>query len=80
MGATLLPAHYARTVSRVLVLMGFYPELAENFATDFVTSVNQEGWGSVTNDFFGWYVNSWQTPAYKGVDHRTRRHMGLRSP
>ena len=69
MGATLSQAHYSRTIDRALILMGFYPEVAEAFADRFVAQAEETGWDSAAERFSGWFVNGWVTRdyTYKGV-------------
>ena len=67
MGATLSQAHFSRTIDRALILMGFYPSVAEAFADRFAAQAEGTGWDSAAERFFGWFVNGWTTERYKGV-------------
>ena len=67
MGSTLSQAHFSRTIDRALILMGFYPDVAEAFADRFVAQAERTGWDSAAERFSGWFVNGWTTSVYKGV-------------
>ena len=67
MGSTLSPGHYGRTIERVLVLMGFYPDVAEGFTTRFVALAERTARFEATEEFFGWFVAGWSNERYNGV-------------
>ena len=67
MGSTLSQGHYARTLDRVLILMGFYPDVVREFTTDFVAQAEEREWYGVSNLFFGWRIFAFRDEQYKGV-------------
>ncbi|MYA50444.1 MAG: hypothetical protein F4Y25_06900 [Chloroflexi bacterium] len=67
MGALLPEGHYARTLDRVLVLMGFDEAAVESFTPRFIAAAQEtQGFGAVDR-FYGWHVSGWFTGVYKGV-------------
>lgn len=67
MGSTLSSGHYTRTIGRVLVLMGFYPDVVEEFTTRFVAQAERTTEFEAIEEFFGWFIGSWFDGRYKGV-------------
>ena len=67
MGSTLSQGHYARTLDRVLILMGFYPDVVREFTTDFVARAEEREWHGVSNLFFGWRIFASREEQYKVV-------------
>ena len=67
MGSTLPAGHYARTIDRVLVLMGFYPDVVEEFTARFVAAAQKTPEFKAVYQFFGWSVGSWSDERYNRV-------------
>ncbi len=67
MSPTLSRAHYARSISRVLTVMGFASDVAEGFADRFVVSDDPGQWGTRGAELSGWIAAPWTNVTYKAV-------------
>ena len=67
MGATLPAANYSRALDRVLTLMGFYPNIVEDFTVGFIARAQETPSYEAVDQFYGWYVSGWFTGTYKAV-------------